>query len=103
MKNIKIAVINKQKIEGFFQLCQDKGLTGKQGVIIPKTNVINLMLNDEVMVEDLLRGIIVVSGNDACVALAEGISGSEEEFVVLMNEKAEEIGMDNTNFCCEEK
>ena len=56
------------------------------------------MLNDEISVEDLLKGIIIVSGNDACVALAEGISGSEEEFVVLMNEKAEEIGMDNTNF-----
>ena len=38
-----------EKIEGFFQLCQDKGLTGKQGVIIPKTNVINLMLNNEVI------------------------------------------------------
>jgi predicted ATP-dependent protease len=38
-----------EKIEGFFRLCQDKGLTGKQGVIIPKTNVINLMLNDEVI------------------------------------------------------
>ena len=36
-----------EKIEGFFQLCKDKGLTGKQGVIIPKTNVINLMLNSE--------------------------------------------------------
>lgn len=38
-----------EKIEGFFQLCQDKGLTGTQGVIIPKTNVINLMLNDAVI------------------------------------------------------
>jgi predicted ATP-dependent protease len=38
-----------EKIEGFFQLCKDKGLTGKQGVIIPKTNVINLMLNSEVI------------------------------------------------------
>ena len=57
-----------------------------------------IMLNDEVTVEDLLRGIIVVSGNDACVALAEGISGTEEEFVALMNDKAKEIGMENTNF-----
>ena len=57
-----------------------------------------IMLNDEVSVEDLLRGIIVVSGNDACVTLAEGISGSEEEFVNLMNNKAIEIGMTNTNF-----
>jgi len=38
-----------EKIEGFFQLCKDKGLTGKQGVIIPKTNVINLMVNNEVI------------------------------------------------------
>ena len=57
-----------------------------------------IMLNDEISVRDLLKGIIIISGNDACVALAEGISGSEDEFVVLMNEKAEEIGMNNTNF-----
>ena len=44
-----------------------------------------IMLNDKVTVEDLLKGIIIVSGNDACVALATGLSGSEEEFVVLMN------------------
>ena len=57
-----------------------------------------IMLNDEVSVEDLLKGIIIVSGNDACVALAEGLSGSEEEFVNLMNDKAEELEMFNTNF-----
>tara|TARA_Y100000590_G_scaffold467601_1_gene647058 strand:- start:298 stop:1470 length:1173 start_codon:yes stop_codon:yes gene_type:complete len=57
-----------------------------------------IMLNDQVSVEDLLKGIIIVSGNDACVALAEGLSGSEEDFVILMNEKAEEIGLENTNF-----
>ena len=57
-----------------------------------------IMVNDEVSVEDLLKGIIIVSGNDACVALAEGIAGSEEEFAKLMTSKAEEIGMKNTNF-----
>ena len=57
-----------------------------------------IMLNDQVSVEDLLKGIIIVSGNDACVALAEGLSGSEEDFVVLMNEKAEEIGLEDTSF-----
>ena len=57
-----------------------------------------IMLNDQVSVEDLLKGIIIVSGNDACVALAEGLSGTEKEFVILMNEKAEEIGLENTNF-----
>tara|TARA_Y100000590_G_scaffold217547_1_gene246309 strand:- start:1119 stop:2273 length:1155 start_codon:yes stop_codon:yes gene_type:complete len=57
-----------------------------------------IMLNDQVSVEDLLKGIIIVSGNDACVALAEGLSGSEEDFVTLMNEKSIEIGLENTNF-----
>ena len=47
-----------------------------------------IMLNDKVSVEDLLRGVIVVSGNDACVALAEGIAGTEENFSEIMNEKA---------------
>ena len=57
-----------------------------------------IMVGDEVSVENLLRGIIVASGNDACIALAEGIAGTEEEFAVLMTEKALEIGMENTNF-----
>ena len=57
-----------------------------------------IMVGDEISVENLLRGIIVSSGNDACVALAEGIAGSEEDFSILMNEKADEIGMTNTNF-----
>ena len=57
-----------------------------------------IMLNDQISVEDLLKGIIIISGNDACVALAEGLSGTEKDFVMLMNEKAEEIGLENTNF-----
>ena len=57
-----------------------------------------IMVGDEVSVENLLRGIIVASGNDACIALAEGIAGTEEEFAVLMTEKALELGMENTNF-----
>ena len=57
-----------------------------------------IMLNDSVTIEELLKGIIVVSGNDACVALAEGIAGTEENFVEMMNEKAEEIGLSNTSF-----
>ncbi len=57
-----------------------------------------IMVNDEVTVENLLKGIIIVSGNDACVALAEGIAGSEDEFAIMMTSKAIEIGMENTNF-----
>ena len=57
-----------------------------------------IMINDQVSVENLLKGIIIGSGNDACVALAEGIAGSESNFADMMNEKAGEIGMTSTNF-----
>ena len=57
-----------------------------------------IMVGDEVSVENLLKGIIVASGNDACIALAEGIAGTEEEFAIMMTAKANEIGMENTNF-----
>jgi len=57
-----------------------------------------IMVNDQVSVENLLKGIIIASGNDACIALAEGIAGTEEEFAVMMTAKAKEIGMENTNF-----
>ena len=57
-----------------------------------------VMIGDEVSVENLLKGIIVASGNDACIALAEGIAGTEEEFSIMMTSKAKEIGMENTNF-----
>ena len=57
-----------------------------------------IMLGDQISVENLLKGIIIVSGNDACVALAEGLAGTEENFALLMNEKAADIGMENSNF-----
>ena len=54
--------------------------------------------NDMVKVEELLRGMIVQSGNDACIVLAEGLAGSEEEFAKQMNAKAKEIGLTNSHF-----
>ena len=57
-----------------------------------------IMVGDSVSVENLLKGIIVASGNDACVALAEGIAGTESEYAIMMTEKAQELGMTNTNF-----
>ena len=57
-----------------------------------------IMVGDQISVENLLKGIIISSGNDACIAIAEGIAGTEEEFAILMTEKAREIGMKNTNF-----
>jgi D-alanyl-D-alanine carboxypeptidase (penicillin-binding protein 5/6) len=57
-----------------------------------------LELNSEVSVRDLLRGVIIVSANDACIVLAEGISGSEEAFVAQMNRRAQEIGLRSARF-----
>lgn len=54
--------------------------------------------NKEVTVEELIRGMIVQSGNDACIALAEFIAGSEDIFVQMMNEEAQRLGMKNTHF-----
>ena len=55
-------------------------------------------VNDKISVLDLLRGVIVQSGNDACIVLAENISGSEEAFAELMNRKAHEWGLTDSTF-----
>ena len=55
-------------------------------------------IGSKIPVEDLIRGIIVQSGNDACLVFAEGLAGSEEAFAKLMNEKAKEIGLTNSHF-----
>ena len=57
-----------------------------------------LGVGDEVNVSDLLHGIVTLSGNDACVVLAEGIAGTEEAFVGLMNKRAKELGMSKSRF-----
>lgn len=57
-----------------------------------------VQIGTQVPVEDLIRGLIVDSGNDACIVLAEGIAGSEEQFVEMMNAKAKQMGLTNTNY-----
>jgi serine-type D-Ala-D-Ala carboxypeptidase (penicillin-binding protein 5/6) len=57
-----------------------------------------VQIGTQVHVEDLIRGMIVQSGNDACIVLAEGVAGSEEQFVELMNQKAKELGLTNSTF-----
>ena len=54
--------------------------------------------NSRVRVEDLLRGLLILSGNDAAIALAEGVAGSEEKFAALMNKRARELGMSRSSF-----
>ena len=55
-------------------------------------------INQKVQLEDLLRGMIIQSGNDACIVLAEGLAGSEDAFVELMNQKAKELGLTGSHF-----
>lgn len=57
-----------------------------------------LKVGEKMTVEDLLKGVAIASGNDAVVALAERISGSEEQFVKRMNIRAKDLGLKNTNF-----
>ena len=57
-----------------------------------------LNIGEKVTVDDLLRGIIIQSGNDACIVAAENISGSEEEFATLMNKTAEKLNLKNSSF-----
>ena len=57
-----------------------------------------LSSGENVSVENLLKGIVTLSGNDACVVLAEGISGTEEAFAARMNEAAKRLGLQNSNF-----
>jgi D-alanyl-D-alanine carboxypeptidase (penicillin-binding protein 5/6) len=57
-----------------------------------------VQIGSSVKVEDLIRGVIVQSGNDAAIVLAEAIGGSEEGFVELMNKKAQELGLTHSNF-----
>ncbi len=54
--------------------------------------------NSEIEVEQLLKGIAIASGNDAAVAMAEYIAGTTDEFVIMMNDKAKELGLENTHF-----
>jgi D-alanyl-D-alanine carboxypeptidase (penicillin-binding protein 5/6) len=57
-----------------------------------------IRVDTQVPVEDLIKGMIVQSGNDACVTLAEGIAGSEENFAQMMNREAQRLGMKNSHF-----
>lgn len=57
-----------------------------------------LKVGEKMTVEDLLKGVAIASGNDAVIALAERVSGSEEQFVKRMNTRAKDLGLKNTNF-----
>ena len=57
-----------------------------------------VMVGTEISIADLLRGVIIQSGNDACIVIAEGIAGDEETFAAMMTERAREIGLTHSTF-----
>jgi D-alanyl-D-alanine carboxypeptidase (penicillin-binding protein 5/6) len=87
-----------------FEALSDGALTLDEHVIVSEKawrmsgSRMFIEVGNEVAVEDLLRGLIVQSGNDAAVALAERIAGSEEAFIALMNERSASLGMSSTTF-----
>ena len=70
----------------------------KSGGAASGSSTMFLPVGAKVTVEDLIKGIIIQSGNDACITAAENIAGSEEEFAFLMNKKAAELGLKNSHF-----
>ncbi|WP_228720382.1 serine hydrolase [Zophobihabitans entericus] len=66
--------------------------------ILKGSSLMFLKVNDQVSVADLNRGIIIQSGNDACIAMAEHVAGSQDSFVNLMNNYGQQLGLTNTHF-----
>jgi D-alanyl-D-alanine carboxypeptidase (penicillin-binding protein 5/6) len=78
------------KLEDELPVSEHAWRTGGSKMFVP--------LGGRIKIEDLVRGMVIQSGNDACVVLAEGLAGSEQAFVDQMNEKAKQIGLTNSHF-----
>ena len=70
----------------------------RRGGLASGSSAMALELGSEVAVIDLLRGVIIQSGNDACIVLAEGLAGSEDAFAARMTDRAREMGLDSATF-----
>ena len=87
-----------------FAALRDKKLSLSQQVLVSEKawrapgSRMFIRVGTRVSVDDLIRGMVVQSGNDACIALAEAVAGSEDVFVQMMNREAERLGMKNTSF-----
>ena len=106
-KDVKLSVASMTKMMAQIIIMEDieKGKIHWDDVVTASKNAssmggsqIYLETGEKITVEDLMKGISVASGNDATVAMAEYIAGTEEKFVQRMNKKAKELGLKNTNF-----
>lgn len=91
-------LLTSEKIETDKEFTLDKKLITSSTANSKQGSQIWLNVGEEIAVEELLKSITIGNANDACTVLAEGISGSEEAFVQLMNERAEALGMNDTVF-----
>lgn len=80
------------------KLSWDQMITTSENASSMGGSQILLETGEKMSVEDLFKGIAVASGNDAVVALSEAVAGTEEEFVNMMNQRAKELGLEDTNF-----
>lgn len=103
----KLAPASMTKIMSMLLIVEsiDKGILDWDQMITISANAagmggsqILLEVGEKMSVEDLFKGIAIASGNDAVVALGEAIAGSEDNFVTMMNKRAKELGLSNTNF-----
>ena len=97
MTKLMTMLLIMEKIDSNKISLTDKVLISKNAASMGGSQVF-LEENSEIEVEQLLKGIAIASGNDAAVAMAEYISGTTDEFVKMMNSKAKELGLKNTNF-----
>lgn len=79
-------------------LSLNKEITVSKKAATVHGSTLGLHINDKITINDLLYGLMLRSGNDCAISIAEEISGSTEEFAILMNKKAKELNLENTNF-----
>ena len=106
-KDKKVAIASMTKMVAqilILEKIEDKTINWKDVVTVSKNaadmggSQIYIAEGEKITIEDLMKGISMASGNDATVAMAEVISGSEAKFVQLMNKKVKELGLKNTQF-----
>ena len=98
MTKIMTTLIVFEKLSNGTLTLDDKFLVSERAWKEREGSSMFVEVDKEIRVEDLLRGIIVQSGNDACIVIAENIAGTEEAFAKMMTDKAVAIGLKNTNF-----
>ena len=98
MTKIMTTLIVFEKLSNGTLTLDDKFLVSERAWKEREGSSMFVEVDKEIRVEDLLRGIIVQSGNDACIVIAENIAGTEDAFAKMMTDKGTEIGLRNTNF-----